>query len=150
MPLRSIAHVPSPARAVSAVHRRLSSSASSPNGLWRKAGPDLLGVSIATPENVPGPPVLPDRLRPRFLRAARVVPLAIEPRAGQDRLVVAMADPLDRFHAAAISPATGLDMRVEIGVPIELDAALDRLYPEAEIAADAEDMQPPRKMTPSG
>ena len=31
-------------------------------------------------------------------------------------------------------------MRVEIGVPIELDAALDRLYPEAEIAADAEDM----------
>ncbi len=93
----------------------------------------LLGVKVSTPESYPLDPVLPDRLRPRFLRAARVLPLAIIPAAGgQDRLVLAMADPFDHFSRGAIALATGLEIMLEVAVPIELEAALGRLYPEAE------------------
>ena len=87
----------------------------------------LLGLLVAAPERYPAEPLLPERLRPRFLRAARALPLAIE--TGQ--LVLAMVDPLDGFTAAAVRLAVEREVRVEIGVPIELDAALDRLYPEA-------------------
>ena len=45
-------------------------------------------------------------------------------------LSVAIVDPLNRFVPAAISVATGRSVRLEIAVPIELEAALDRLYPE--------------------
>ncbi len=90
----------------------------------------MLDVSMAMPGRYPDEPVLPERLRPRFLRAARVLPLAVE----GGRLVIAMADPLDDFAPAAIRLATGLDTRIEVAVPIELEAALDRLYPEAEAA----------------
>jgi general secretion pathway protein E len=94
----------------------------------------MLDVSITIPARYPDEPVLAERLRPRFLRAARVLPLAVE--AG--RLVIAMADPLDDFAASAIRLATGLDTRIEVAVPIELEAALDRLYPDAEAAPAAE------------
>ncbi len=93
----------------------------------------MLDFSITTAESYPHEPLLPDRLRPRFLRAARVLPVAIVP--GRNILVLAMADPLDRFSAAAISLATGLETQIEVAIPIELEAALDRLYPEAETEA---------------
>jgi general secretion pathway protein E len=98
----------------------------------------LLGIMLVPVERYPDVPILPDRLRPRFLRAARVLPVAVETdRVGRDRLVLAMADPLDRFAPAAVRLATGLQTRLEVGVPIELEAALDRLYPEAEAAPEA-------------
>jgi general secretion pathway protein E len=100
----------------------------------------LLGLALVPPERYPDAPIFPDRLRPRFLRAARAVPVAIEPDpSGRDVLVLAMADPLDPFAPAAAGLATGLRTRIEIAVPIELEAALDRLYPEAETAPEAED-----------
>ncbi len=105
----------------------------------------MLGVSMMTPEQYPDVPVLPERLGARFLRAARTVPVAIEPgnaergRHGRDTLVLAMADPLDHFTPAAIRLACGLETRIEVALPIELEAALDRLYPEAETVADAEE-----------
>ena len=87
----------------------------------------LLGLPVCASERYPAEPLLAERLRPRFLRSARAVPLAIE--TGQ--LVLAMADPLDAFTPAAVRLAAQREVRVEIGLPIELDAALDRLYPEA-------------------
>jgi general secretion pathway protein E len=90
----------------------------------------VFALPLAGPERYPAAALLPERLRPRFLRAARAVPAAIE--AGQ--LVVVMADPDAGFTRDAIGLATGMDVRVEIGVPIELEAALDRLYPEANAA----------------
>ena len=97
----------------------------------------MLDVSITIADHYPSEPILPDRLRPRFLRAARVVPLAVETGEGGERLAIAMADPLDRFVPDAIRLATGLETRIEVAVPIELEAALDRLYPEAETAPEA-------------
>jgi general secretion pathway protein E len=102
------------------------------------------------PEQYPDAPVLLERLGARFLRGARAVPVAIElgsaersraerGRPGRDTLVLAMADPLDHFTQAAIRLATGLHTRIEVALPIELEAALDRLYPEAETAPDTEE-----------
>ena len=111
-----------------------------------------LKLELATADHYPEAPVLPERLLPRFLRAAKALPLAIEDHPGASLpggglpggglpggglLVLAMADPWDRFTPAAISLATGLRTRLEVAVPIELEAALDRLYPEPESEAEA-------------
>lgn len=91
----------------------------------------LLGLPLAGPERYPNAPVLPERLRPRFLRAARCLPLALAPTTdGTGTLALAMADPLDAFCADAIALATGLSIHREVALPIELEAALTRLYPE--------------------
>ena len=86
----------------------------------------LFDAAITAPAGYPAAPVLPDRLTGRFLRHARAVPLAIDDGA----LRVALADPLDRFTPAAIAAATGYRVAIEVGVPVELEAALTRLYPD--------------------
>ena len=86
----------------------------------------LLGLPLADAPSYPDEPILPDRLAPRFLRHARALPIARE----GDTLVLAMADPLDHFTPAAAGAATGCTTRVVVGVPIELEAAFDRLYPD--------------------
>ena len=88
---------------------------------------ELLDLPIASPARFPAEPILPERLTARFLRHARVLPVAIE--AG--RLVIAVADPLDRFTAAAVASATGYAVTLEIAVPIDLEATFERLYPDA-------------------
>ena len=95
----------------------------------------LLDLPVAAAARYPeGPPLFSDRLTARFLRSARAVPVAMD----GDTLVVALADPLDTFTPAAIAAATGAPVRLEVAVPVELDTAVKRLYPEAETAA-AED-----------
>jgi general secretion pathway protein E len=91
----------------------------------------LLGVPLAGPARYPEAPLFPERLTPRFLRTARALPLAVE----EETLVLAVADALDEFTPAAIASATGLPVRVEIAVPIELEAAFGRLYPEGDAEA---------------
>jgi general secretion pathway protein E len=86
----------------------------------------MLGLSLVTPDSYPAEPVLPDRLKPAFLREARVVPLAVS----NNTLVLAMSNPLDRFACAAVAAATGHLITRQVGVPIELEHALQRLYPE--------------------
>ncbi len=85
----------------------------------------LLGLRLATAERYPAEPLLTERLTARFLREVRALPVAIE----RGTLIVACADPLDRFVPAAIAAATAHSVRIEVGVPIELEAAFDRLYP---------------------
>jgi len=93
----------------------------------------LLGTRVAGPTRYPTTdPLLPDRLTPRFLRTARAIPVAIE----HGQLVVACADPLDRFTPAAIQAATGMAVLLEVAVPLELEAAFDRLY-QVTVAEDS-------------
>ncbi|MFC7739018.1 GspE/PulE family protein [Roseomonas sp. GCM10028921] len=87
---------------------------------------DLLSLPLVPPVRYPATPVLSDRLTARFLRQARALPLAL----GEDGLSIALTDPLDAFTVAAIAAATGLAVTVEVAVPVELEAALDRLYPD--------------------
>ncbi len=51
------------------------------------------------------------------------------------RLVIAAADPLDPFIPAAIAAATGHPVALEVAVPIEIEAAIERLYGDAASAA---------------
>ncbi len=95
----------------------------------------MFGMSMTAVADYPSEPILPERLRPRFLRAQRVLPVAVLPGSG---LTIAMADPFDRFAPTAIGLATGLAVQIEVAVPIELEAALDRLYPEEEAPPEAE------------
>ena len=93
----------------------------------------LLGLKLAGPERYPAEPLLPERLAPRFLREVRALPVAAE----DGVLVMACVDPLDEFVPASVAAATGLRVRREVAVPIELEAAFERLYP-SETGAHAE------------
>jgi general secretion pathway protein E len=86
----------------------------------------LLGLPLATPSRYPATePLLGDVLGARFLRQARAMPVAVEDEA----LILATADPLDDFTPAAVAAACGRRVKLEVAVPIELEAALERLYP---------------------
>ncbi len=87
---------------------------------------NCLGLAIIRPADYPPEPVLPHLLKARFLRAARVIPLRLH----DNMLDVAMADPADSFTKGAIQAATGLIVQPVIAVPIELDTAFARLYPQ--------------------
>ena len=85
-----------------------------------------------TPDRYPEEPLLPERLTTRFLRTARAMPIALE----EDALVVAATDPLDPFIPSAISAATGRRVLLEVAVPIEIEAAFERLYRDDAAAAE--------------
>ena len=97
---------------------------------------NLLGLELVGPDRFPDEPVLAESLSPRFLREARAVPI------GQNDtiLLLAVADPLDEFAAPAIAAATGLGVRLCVALPIVLDAALNRLYPD-QLAPEADATQ---------
>ena len=93
-----------------------------------------LSLPLIRTDRFPERPFLPDQLTARFLRDARAVPVELT----EETLVLAMADPLDSFAPAAIAAATGRRVTVEVALPVELDAALDRLYPTEGTEDDAE------------
>jgi general secretion pathway protein E len=92
---------------------------------------ELLDLPIAAAADYPAEPILPERLRPKFLRKARAIPIACD----EDSITVAMADPMDRFSIAAIASASGRAVTVLIALPIDLEAAFERLYSERESRA---------------
>jgi general secretion pathway protein E len=86
----------------------------------------LVRAPLAVPADYPEEPLFVDRLRPKFLRKVHVLPIA----DGHEHAVLAMADPLDVFTRNAVAAAIGRPVAIAVAVPIELDAALDRLYSE--------------------
>jgi general secretion pathway protein E len=88
----------------------------------------LLGLKLALPSDYPKAPILPERLRLKFLRKSRAIPIALDDRT----IIIGMADPLDNFTISAIAAASGRQVEVRVAFPIDLDAALDRLYREEE------------------
>ncbi|NHN90759.1 type II secretion system protein GspE [Acetobacter sicerae] len=89
---------------------------------------EFLDLSVAPSEiyeDLEFPPCA-ERLSPRFLRHARCLPLAIE---GQTLFLI-MADPLDHFTRRSIEMATDLEVSLLVGVPVELEAAFNRFWPE--------------------
>jgi general secretion pathway protein E len=85
---------------------------------------EALGLPLARAADFPGAPVLEDRLNARFLRGARALPLA----ADGDRVVLAMADPLDGYTLDAVRLASEREVDLRIGVAGEIRDAIDRLY----------------------
>ena len=84
----------------------------------------VLGQQLLTEADYPAEPVTARPLGLRFLKEMRVLPIAQGPRG----VTAAMADPFDTYalHALRLSlscPTTG-----QVGVPADIDAAIDRLY----------------------
>ena len=96
----------------------------------------LIAAPLVKLADYPDAPLFCDRLKPKFLRRARALPIT----ASVDRAILAMADPLDVFTRNAISAALGRPVGIAVAVPIELEAALDRLYAELEEGADGEEI----------
>lgn len=89
----------------------------------------LLDLELAAANQYPPSAILPERLRLKFLRKARAVPIALD----DQTITIAMVDPLDGFTVSAIAMVAGREVTTRVAVPIELEAALDRLYPEGEL-----------------
>ena len=89
---------------------------------------ELVGSVLISPADYPEAPLFVDRLKPKFLHKARALPIADTP----DNVILAMADPLDGFVSGSIAAALGRPVAIAVAVPIEFEAAFNRLYPESE------------------
>ncbi|MBV8535913.1 MAG: type II secretion system ATPase GspE [Alphaproteobacteria bacterium] len=98
---------------------------------------DMIGAPLAGPPDYPQRPVLPDRLKLKFLRRARAVPIAEDGHG----VTLALADPLDPFTAQAAASRVGRPVRVAVAVPIELEEALNRLYAEPDKAESGDEVE---------
>jgi general secretion pathway protein E len=96
----------------------------------------LIAAPLVGAADYPDAPLFHDRLKPKFLRRVRALPIA----ASDDRATLAMADPLDVFTRNAIAAALGRSVTVAVAVPIELEAALERLYAELGEGSEAEEV----------
>jgi general secretion pathway protein E len=96
----------------------------------------LIAAPLVGAADYPDAPLFHDRLKPKFLRRVRALPIA----AGDGRATLAMADPLDVFTRNAIGAALGRSVTVAVAVPIELEAALERLYAELGEGSEAEEV----------
>ncbi|HEV2100550.1 MAG TPA: type II secretion system protein GspE, partial [Stellaceae bacterium] len=96
----------------------------------------LVGAPIVRAADYPETALFVDRLKPKFLRKAHALPI-VENESGA---VLAMADPLDVFTRNAVAAALGRPVAIAVAIPIELEAAFDRLYAEPEAEGDGDPM----------
>jgi general secretion pathway protein E len=93
----------------------------------------LIKAPLVAVADYPEEPLFADRLKAKFLRRVRAMPIA----APDGRTMLAMADPLDAFTQSAVASALGRPVTVAVAVPIELEAAFERLYAEGEESEEA-------------
>jgi general secretion pathway protein E len=83
---------------------------------------EYLGVPFVPGEQFPDSPLEANGLLPEFLRAHRVLPLAIE----DGQLHVAMRAPYDMFVVKALRLTTGMAVYPAVGLASDIDKALQR------------------------
>src|SRR5437867_459189 len=64
---------------------------------------ELIGVPLVAVADYPDAPLFLDRLKAKFLRRARALPIATD----AERTILAMADPFDAFTPNAVATALG-------------------------------------------
>jgi general secretion pathway protein E len=99
----------------------------------------VMALKIAVPADYPENPILPERLRLKFLRKVRALPIALD----EKTITVAMSDPLDRFAISSIAMAAERKVDLLIAVPLDLEAAFERLYKSEEAGHGLEDVGSP-------
>ena len=92
---------------------------------------EAAGLPLAQPDDFPGAPIEALDVSPRFLRAARVAPLAWSA-AGVE---AAFVDPLDAYTVTALAYAARRPVIRHVARAGDIEAALDRLYGAAEAPA---------------
>ena len=88
-----------------------------------EATAEITGLPLLSREELPQEAVLIDRLSARFMREAVILPIE----ANETEIVVAMANPDDRFAIEAVALASGRRVVVKVAIPSELQAAIARL-----------------------
>ncbi|MEZ5931993.1 MAG: type II secretion system ATPase GspE [Alphaproteobacteria bacterium] len=91
---------------------------------------EALDLPLVTASDYPDMPVRGDSLRVSFLKASRILPLDETEAA----LVVAVADPRDEDAIKALRLFANKPIEVRVGVPADIEGALDRLYGQSETA----------------
>lgn len=84
----------------------------------------VLGLSLLQSDDYPEVPVLEDLVSLRFMKEARLLPLYLE----DEQLFLAMADPTDKFAVDSVAAATGHKIQIKLGLPSEIESAIERLY----------------------
>src|SRR5258708_38406799 len=88
----------------------------------------MIGAPLTGPADYPAAPILPERLKAKFLRRARAVPSAED----RDGVPLALADPFDQFAVSAVASLVGRPVGAAVDGPIEPEAALNRLSADAD------------------
>lgn len=83
-----------------------------------------LNLQIQPSTEYPEFPVLEERIACRFLHVAKVLPVLEE----EERVVIAMVDPLDKYTIDAFRVLTERTVEIRIALPEDFDAAYERLY----------------------
>jgi general secretion pathway protein E len=96
-----------------------------------------LDLELAHADAYPQTPAVPGRVTPEFLKQSRAVPLE----ETEEHVLMAMADPQDRFTTEAIELALGKPVEAQVGIISEIESAIQRQYSEgagalAQIAGD--------------
>jgi general secretion pathway protein E len=93
---------------------------------------ELIGSPIVAAADFPTEPVAAQRIGRAFLKQARLIPLA----ESETVLVAAMADPLDDAAARALEFALDKEVHRRVALPVDIEAAYERLYGEGRSAID--------------
>ncbi len=96
----------------------------------------VMDLPLAEAADFPEAPVASETLSLRFLKDARVLPL----REDETELAVALADPGDPFVADAVAMAAGKTVTPAVGLPSEIELALERLYEKDDEKGDEDDL----------
>ena len=90
-----------------------------------------LGMAVATPSDLPETPIMPETVRPPFIRSCQVLPLAVD----HARLIVAAVDPFDQEPARALTYLTGREVSTVLISSGEFSSAVRSLYGERDLEA---------------
>jgi general secretion pathway protein E len=85
-----------------------------------------LGTKVATARDMPSAPVLPEIIRPQFIRSRQVLPVAAE----ESRLAVAAVDPFDDEPLQALAYMTGRSVSMLLISADDFAHAIPALYGE--------------------
>ena len=87
----------------------------------------VLGLPLTESSAFPDAPVEAENLSLRFLKDSRVLPL----NSDETLLEAAFADPTDPFALQAVAMAVGRPVSPSVGLPTEIESALERIYEQA-------------------
>jgi len=93
---------------------------------------ETLDLQLAAPSDYPNLPIRDETLSISFLKASKIVPIAETGKA----LTVAVADPRDDYAIHALRLFSEKPLIVKVGVPADIEGALDRLFGQAESNGD--------------
>ncbi len=85
---------------------------------------ECLDLSLVRAGDFPAEPVLEDKISAKFLKEARIIPLA----DASQGLELAMANPLDTYAIDAVRLSSGKAVIARVGVPTDIETAFERLY----------------------